>query len=186
MIRVRTTPLAVILLLAGCGVPAQDEPHRVDPARRPLNETIAPAVTEPAGEVAQVMCLVRENRLVQSVRRVDAVPGPQRQLDQLIAGPTPAEQAQDLSTALAATALTVTVPATAVAAVDVGEAEEGAARSDEVLAYGQIVCALTSRVDIAAVSFQRAGQPLQVPRGDLTLTSEPLRAADYRSLIGPG
>ncbi|MBO3744141.1 GerMN domain-containing protein [Actinoplanes flavus] len=186
MIRVRTALLTVALVLAGCGVPAQDDPHRVELPRRPLNETVAPTVTEPVGEVAQVMCLVRDDRLVQSVRRVDAVPGPQRQLDQLIAGPTPAERAQDLSTALATTALTVTVPTTAVAAVEVGETDERAARSDEVLAYGQIVCTLTSRADIAAVSFQRAGRPLQVPRGDLTLTSEPLRAADYRSLIGPG
>lgn len=182
----RTMLLAVTLVLAGCGVPAQDEPHRVDLPRRPLHETIAPTVTEPAGEVAQVMCLVRDNRLVQSVRRVDAVPGPQRQLDQLVTGPTPAERAQGLSTALATTALTVTVPSPAVAAVEVGETEESAARSDEVLAYGQIVCTLTSRADIAVVSFRRQGRPLQVPRGDLTLTSEPLRAADYRSLIGAG
>jgi spore germination protein GerM len=186
MIPVRTAQFAVMLLLGGCGVPAQDEPHQVELPRRPLNETITPAVTEPVGEVAQVMCLVRDNRLVQAVRRVDAIPGPQRQLDQLIAGPTPAEQAQDLSTALATTALTVTVPTTAVATVEVGETDESTGRSDEVLAYGQIVCTLTSRADIAVVSFQRDGRPLQVPRGDLTLTSEPLREADYRSLIGPG
>jgi hypothetical protein len=186
MIRVRTTLFAVTLLLGGCGVPAQDEPHRVELPRRPLNETVTPTAAEPVGEVAQVMCLVRDNRLVQSVRRVDTIPGPQRQLDQLVAGPTPAEQAQDLSTALATTALTVTVPSPAVAAVEVGETDESASRSDEVLAYGQIVCTLTSRADIAVVSFRRAGRPLQVPRGDLTLTSDPLRAADYRSLIGPG
>jgi spore germination protein GerM len=187
MIHVRTAQFAVtLLLLGGCGVPAQDEPHQVELPRRPLNETITPTVTEPAGEVAQVMCLVRDNRLVQAVRRVDAIPGPQRQLDQLIAGPTPAEQAQDLSTALATTALTVTVPTTGVATVEVGETDESTGRSDEVLAYGQIVCTLTSRADIAVVSFQRDGRPLQVPRGDLTLTSEPLREADYRSLIGPG
>jgi spore germination protein GerM len=183
---VRTLLAATVLLVfTGCGVPAQDEPHQVELPRRALNVTTAPTTTEPTGEVAQVMCLVGDNRLVQSVRRVDAIPDPQRQLDQLIAGPTPAEQTRGLSTALAATAMTVTVPANgAVAVVEVGETDESAARSDEVLAYGQIVCTLTSRADIAAVAFQREGQPLQVPRGDLTPSSDPLRAADYRSLIG--
>ena len=132
-----------------------------------------------------MLCLVRDNRLVQVVRRVGAVPDPQRQLDQLVAGPTESEQVQGLSTALAATALTVARPAAGTVAVEVGEADEGAARSDEVLAYGQIVCTLTSRVDVSAVAFRRDGKPLQVPRGDLTLSSEPMRAGDYRALMGP-
>ncbi|MEV0902561.1 GerMN domain-containing protein [Actinoplanes sp. NPDC049802] len=186
IVRMVLTVVAV-LLFTGCGVPVQDEPHQVDLPRRPLNVTAGPTAVEPVGEVAQVMCLVSDDRLVQSVRRVDAIPNPQQQLDQLVAGPTPAEQAQDLSTALAATALTVTVPAGgAVAAVEVGETGESAARSDEVLAYGQIVCTLTSRADIAAVTFQREGRPLQVPRGNLTLSSGPLRTADYQSLLGHG
>ncbi|OJF11374.1 GerMN domain-containing protein [Couchioplanes caeruleus] len=177
---------ATLFLASACGVPTQDEPHPVTLPRRPLNASPSAAASEPAGEVAQVLCLVRDNRLAQTVRRVGAVPGPQRQLDQLIAGPTPAEQAQGLSTALATTTLTVTVPpGAAVATVEISEADDNAARSDEVLAYGQIVCTLTSRADIAAVSFHRDGQPLQVPRGDGTLSSEPLRAADYRILIGP-
>jgi spore germination protein GerM len=174
-----------IFLLAGCGVSAQDEAHPVTLPRRPLTTTSSAPATEPAGEVAQVLCLVRDNQLVQTVRRVDAILGPQRQLDQLVAGPTPAEQVQGLSTALATTALTVRLPAGgATADVEVGEADEGAGRSDEVLAYGQIVCTLTSRADIAAVTFSRDGQPLQVPRGDLTLSADPLSATDYRLLLG--
>lgn len=186
----RTAALVVMFpLLTACGVSAQDEPHPVQLPRRPLNATSPSAVTEPMGDVAQVLCLVRDNRLVQTVRRVDVTPSPQRQLDQLVAGPTPGEQTQGLSTALAATALTVGFPegsADSEAVVEVGEADESAARSDEVLAYGQIVCTLTSRADIAAVSFLREGKALQVPRGDGTLSSGPLRASDYRLLIGPG
>jgi hypothetical protein len=71
------------------------------------------------------------------------------------------------------------------ATVEISEANSGAARNDAVLACGQIVCTLTSRADIAAVSFVRDGRPLQVPRGDGTLTSQALRSTDYRSLIGP-
>lgn len=132
-----------------------------------------------------MLCLVRDTRLAQVVRRVGAVPDPQHQLDQLVAGPTRDEQQRGLSTALAATALTVHL-SSGIADVEVGEAGEGSARSDEVLAYAQIVCTLTSRADVAAVSFSRDGKPLQVPRGDGTLSGDPLRAADYRTLIGSG
>lgn len=176
---------AGVILAGGCGVPAQDEPHPVTLPRRPLDTASSAPAAEPAGGVAQVLCLVRDNQLVQTVRRAGAVPDPQRQLDQLVAGPIPAEQTRGLSTALAATALTVRLPPGGTTAdVEVGESGEGAARSDEVLAYGQIVCTLTSRADIAAVTFSRNGQPLQVPRGDLILSGDPLRAADYRSLMG--
>ncbi|GAA0434872.1 hypothetical protein Aca07nite_00040 [Actinoplanes capillaceus] len=188
MITVRglAAPTAILLLLTACGVPAQDEPHPVTLPRRPLDVTASAAASDPVGEVAQVLCLIRDDRLVQTVRRSDAPPVPQRQLDLLAAGPTPAEQAQGMSTALATTTLSVTVSAaTAIAAVEIGAAGEGTGRSDEALAYGQIVCTLTSRADIAAVSFRRDGRPLQVPRGDGQLTGDPLRAADYRSLIGP-
>ncbi|MBG0565445.1 GerMN domain-containing protein [Actinoplanes aureus] len=186
-VRARAALATALLLLAGCGVPAQDEPHPVTLPRPPLGTASPVASAAAGGEAAQVLCLVRDNRLTQTVRRVDSVTDPQRQLDQLVAGPTAAEQAQGLTTALAATALTVTLPPGATTAtVEVGAAGEGAARSDEVLAYGQIVCTLTARTDIATVAFVRAGRPLQVPRGDGTLSSSPLRVADYRSLIGPG
>ncbi|WP_430788609.1 GerMN domain-containing protein [Actinoplanes sp. G11-F43] len=186
-VRSLAVALSAGFVLGGCGVPAQDEPHVVTLPRRPLNVTASPeASTDPVGEVAQVLCLIRDSRLVQTVRRVDAVPRPQRLLDMLVEGPNQPEQAQGLSTALATTTLTVTLPAgSTTAAVEVGEAGEGAGRSDEVLAYGQIVCTLTSRADVSAVTFQRDGRPLQVPRGDGILSGSPLRAADYRSLIGP-
>ncbi|WP_433796949.1 GerMN domain-containing protein [Actinoplanes sp. CA-252034] len=178
--------LSALLLLSACGVPAQDEPHPVVLPRQPLNATASAATAEPAGEVAQVLCLTRDERLVETVRRSGVPLRPQRQLDLLVTGPTPAEQAQGLSTALAATALTVTVPAGgATAAVEIGAPEEGAGRVVEALAYGQIVCTLTARTDIAAVTFLRNGQPLQVPDGDGAVTGGPLTAADYRSLIDP-
>jgi hypothetical protein len=176
---------AAVLLLAGCGVPAQDEPHPVSLPRRPLNSTSSAPASGMVGDVAQVMYLVRDNRLVPTVRRFAEVPGPQEQLDQLVAGPTPAEQAVGLSTALSAAALRVgRLSAGGTVAVEVAEAEEGTARTDEMLAYGQIVCTLTSRADVAAVTFVRDGQQLRVPRGDLTLSSDPLRESDYRALVG--
>jgi hypothetical protein len=185
-VRGRAALIASLLLISGCGVPAQDEPHPVTLPRRPLNETASAAAAELVGEVAQILCLTRDDRLVHAVRRSDALLSPQRLLNLLIAGPTAAEREQGMGTALATTSLSITV-ATAgrTAAVEISEPGEGTGRSDEALAYGQVVCTLTSRPDIVAVTFLRDGRPLQVPRGDGILTGDPLRAADYRSLMDP-
>ena len=174
------------VLLSSCGVPAQDEPHTVDLPRRPLTspETGAMATTM-AGEVARVLCLVRNDRLVQVVRRGQVYPSVQQQLDDLVAGPTRAESVNGLSTALAGLTVTARPGPDSQAVVETTEEDEGSARSNEILAYGQVVCTLTARADVAAVAFTREGRRLEVPRADGNLTSEPLRAADYATLVGP-
>ncbi|WP_199516638.1 GerMN domain-containing protein [Nucisporomicrobium flavum] len=179
--------LVTCLLSAACGLPPEDEPRRADLPRRPLTSpTATTAGTEAPGEVVEVLCLVRDARIVQAVRRVGAPPTVQRQLETLAAGPTEAERANGLTTALATTSLSVDVPAgTTQARVEVPETDEGNARSDETLAYGQIVCTLTSRMDVSTVVFTRDGEVLQVPRGDGSLSRDPLAAGDYASLIAP-
>ena len=72
----------------------------------------------------------------------------------------------------------------AVIAIDVLTGE--GARSGEVLAYGQIVCALTSGdAEIDTVSFVIRGEPLAVPRADGSLAGRELTIADYASLLDP-
>ncbi|MEV4703177.1 GerMN domain-containing protein [Actinoplanes sp. NPDC049316] len=175
------------LLGAACGLPAEDEPRKAELPRRPLTSPAATtAGTEPPGEVVEVLCLVRDGRIVQAVRRVSAPPTVQRQLETLAAGPTEAERANGLTTALAATTLRVDVPAGSTEAqVEVAETDESNARSDETLAYGQIVCTLTSRADVNSVVFTRGGDVLQVPRADGSLSRGPLGAGDYADLIAP-
>ena len=176
---------AAVVLLGGCGVRAQSEPHGVDLPRHPLT-TPGAGATVPVGEVAQVVCLVRDGRLVQTVRRTPTYPGVQAQLDSLVAGPTQAERTAGLGSALSSVALIGRLLAGAEATVEVPDVEEGNARNDEILAYGQIVCTLTARDDVGAVVFTRGGQPLDVPRSDGTLTGGPLRSSDYADLLAPG
>lgn len=174
-------------LLASCGLPADDQPHAVDLPRRPLTTPAAGAVgTEPPGEVVEVLCLVRDGRIVQTVRRVSTPPSAQRQVEHLVAGPTEAERAIGLTTALATTSLTVDLlPGTTEARVQVAAADQSNARSDETIAYGQVVCTLTTRMDVNSVVFTRDGEVLQVPRADGSLSKGALRGSDYASLIGP-
>ncbi|XVV17222.1 GerMN domain-containing protein [Actinoplanes sp. CA-131856] len=170
-----------VALAASCGVPAEDSPHPVELPRAPLNSSGAPAVP-PAGEVASVLCLVRDDRLVQSVRRAPAYPSVQQQMNDLVTGPTAQESGSGLSTALAG--LTVTATAGPGPRVTV-EVSEGEARKDDILAYGQMVCTLTARPDVAAVAFTREGRVLEVPRADGTLTEGPLTSEDYAALVAP-
>ncbi|WP_127507806.1 GerMN domain-containing protein [Actinoplanes solisilvae] len=181
-------PAAIVLtlLLAACGVPSQDNPHVVELPRRPLTSPDGSAVaTDPDGEVAHVLCLVRGDRLAQTVRRARTYPSVQQQLDDLVAGPTPAESSAGLSTALAGLTVAAGAAQNGQVTVETAEQDEGSARNNEILAYGQMVCTLTGRADVATVSFTRDGQRLEVPRADGTLSDELLHAGDYAGLLGP-
>ena len=182
--------LSIVLagcLVTSCGVPAQEEPHAVELPRQPFTTPASGAVASGSvGDVAAVLCFRRDDRLVEVVRRADVVPTAARHIEDLVAGPTEAERNNGVTTSLTGLTLTVDAPAgSGQATVEVTEADEGGARSDEVLVYGQIVCTLTSRADISAVTFVRDGTPLDVPRADGSLAQGPLSAGDYRELIGP-
>jgi hypothetical protein len=73
----------------------------------------------------------------------------------------------------------------AVAVVDIGDGPPEAGRTDEILAFGQIVCTLAARSDVNGVVFVRGDQPLEVPRSDGSLSSGPVTAANYADLIAP-
>ena len=180
-----TAVLLAGALLSSCGVSAQDEPHPVELPRRPLTEQRSTAPSEgPPGDVAEVLCLVRDDRLVQVVRRVATPPTPQQHVDHLLAGPTEAERHRGLSTALAGSTIAVRV-ADATAKVEISEADETSARSDETIGYAQIVCTLTTRADVTSVVLSRDGEQLEVPRADGSLSRGPLYGSDYQGLIVP-
>jgi hypothetical protein len=72
------------------------------------------------------------------------------------------------------------------AVIAIDEPAGAGARSDDVLAYGQIVCTLTGRgAEIGTVSFVSHGEPLAVPRPDGSLTGGELTISDYTSLLDP-
>jgi hypothetical protein len=105
-------------------------------------------------------------------------------LQDLLAGPTVDERADGLSTALSAADVTGLTIVQRRATVSVAARPDGAARSDEVLAYGQIVGTLTSQgAEVGTVSFTSGGRPLGVPKADGALSTGPLTIADYAGLI---
>ncbi|QLQ35651.1 GerMN domain-containing protein [Micromonospora robiginosa] len=176
--------LLAAVLLAGCGVPVDDEPRLV---REPPGRFPTPAGTstaDPDGRVGEPFCFVRDEGLAVVNRRVDGLPGVDAHLQHLLAGPDSAERRSGLATALPGTVVVAGATLTGgVATVDVRQAGQEAGRNDEVLAFGQIVCSLTQRPDVDSVAFRRDGQPLEVPRADGSVSALPLTAADYRPLM---
>jgi hypothetical protein len=192
---IRSVHLAVAVafafVLAGCGVPAERDPRPIEvDAMSSASETGTEApragVGTASGPVEEVLYFVRDGRLVAVRRPVQRLPDPQTQLEHLVSGPTDAEHDQGLSSALTGLGITAKLRVEAVTAVvDLGVQPDSAGRSDEVLAYGQIVCTLTARPDIDSVSFHYDDEPVDVPRGDASLGRQPLTAVDYRPLLAP-
>ncbi|TDC76348.1 hypothetical protein E1193_24065 [Micromonospora sp. KC606] len=170
------------LALAGCGVPAEDEPRAI---RTPVGVGMPPPTTvgPESGRVTQPLCLARDGRLVRVVRQVDVAGDVELHLRRLLAGPSPAEQARGLGSALPG-AVDITGGRLVDGRAEVGVAppDDESGRTDEVLAYGQIVCTLDARDDVNGVSFVREGRPLAVPRADGSLFPGPLTAADYAAV----
>lgn len=175
--------VVVVCLLAGaCGVPVDDAPRDLD-RPRPASGSHRP-VPGGLGSAVERLYLVRDGALVRTVRRVQVAPTPQRMLDDLLAGPTTAELRDGLTSALSTMRVDSMTVVQRRATVTISHPLGEAARSDEILAYGQIVCTLTSQgAEIGTVSFATAGRPLGVPRGDGSLSSQPLTIADYAGLL---
>ncbi|MCW3845013.1 GerMN domain-containing protein [Micromonospora yasonensis] len=182
--RRRLAAVLLVALLGGCGVPVDDSPRPLLPPRGSFPSPADTATADPDGRVDETLCFVRNDRLEALTRWVDGIPDVDTQLQHLLAGPDDAERDAGMATALPGTITVAGATATGtVAMVDVREAGDETGRSDEVLAFGQIVCTLTHRSDVDSVAFRRDGQPLAVPRADGSLSALPLTAADYRPLL---
>ncbi|MET8147867.1 GerMN domain-containing protein [Actinoplanes sp. NPDC049668] len=176
--------VAVCLSAGACGVPADQTPRDLD-RPRPASGSNTPA-PDGFGTAIERLYLIRDGSLARTLRRVPAPPTPQQMLTDLLAGPTTAEQQDGLSSALSTMRINGMTVNQRRATVAINEPPDQAARSDEILAYGQIVCTLTSQgADVGTVSFTSAGRPLGVPRGDGSLSTQPLTIADYASLLDP-
>ncbi|GAA0369894.1 hypothetical protein GCM10009541_10510 [Micromonospora gifhornensis] len=184
--RVHVAVAALLLaVVTACGVPGEDRPRAVTPPPGPFppTATVAPTTAE-TGAVTEVLYFSREDRLVPVIRRIDEVPTVDVQLRDLLAGPTHTERDDGLTNALTGALSNAEVELVdGQARVTVTPTVADTGRTDEMLAYGQIVCTLTARADVDAVIFLRDGAPLSVPRGDHSLSSDPLTAADYAVLI---
>jgi hypothetical protein len=175
--------LLALMLAGGCGVPVDSAPRDIDnPHVLPSDEPLAAN----AGTRLVRLYLVRAGRLVRISHRVPAPLDPQGQLQELLNGPREADSAQGLTSALTTMNVGPVTVLNRRATVLIGAPAAPGARSDEVLAYAQIVCTLTSQgAEVGTVSFVSPDGPLAVPRADGKLSEGALTIADYADLIDP-
>lgn len=174
--------LCVVLAVAGCGIAPQSTAQPIEPPLGPFQAVTSPSpLPTTSGSIPESLYLVKDGRLVAQIRHVATVSTMDDVIDDLLAGPTEAESAAGMSSALVGVTVTGVQLDTGLATVDLGEPIGG--RSDELLAYAQVVCTLTARNDVRWVRFTRGGKSIDVPRGDSSLSHGPLTFSDYAELI---
>lgn len=180
-------PLLVLLacgLMAGCGVPTDDEPRTLDRAAAPFRVFATQTPAQPDGEAQAELFLVRDG-LVQPVQRQIPLPGSAQQvLQQLFEGPTEAESASGLSTALTAGLEPEGLEVRDRIAVVTLENLDEQVRTDQVVALAQIVATLVALPEIDGVRFRSQGRDVPVPRGDGSLTDAPVNRESYAEQLG--
>jgi hypothetical protein len=193
--RPRAALVAVLLALAGCGVPTGGPPTAVPDSEVPYGllsqsppppaaGSDAPGVGEPG-----VYLLQGTDRVVARVRQLPDRPVEEQLqllLDDLAAGPAGEEEAEGLTTALAPDVdLTLASLTGGTATVDaVGAADVPIGRETRV-AVAQVVLTATSLPGVSSVRLLVDGAPVAAPLPSGRLTDEPLTAADYLGTVAP-
>lgn len=168
-----------------CGIPIDHtpEPLEIPPQYRSTETTNTPPEVATEGSLTVTLCLTRDGRLVPHVRTVEAPRSPQQLLADLIDGPTESE-VEDLGLGSALTGLrSISVAGINGGIVEVAVGDlEGITATSQLLIFAQIVCTIDALDSVAGVRFSQDGEPLAVPRFDLT-SAEIVYADDYAGML---
>ncbi|HWC40174.1 MAG TPA: GerMN domain-containing protein [Acidimicrobiales bacterium] len=183
------TALVAAGSLVACGIPADSQPQAL--ARKDIPfDLLAPSTTiaapgTPGARVPINVYLVGITGLVPVSRGVRAPATLAEALNALLTGPTDAEVATGLRTAVSAqTSLSAGVVGFGVGTIDLGGTFGQVGGQEQILAVAQLVFTATSVPGIVKVQFTLGGRPVEVPAGDGTLTQGPLGRSDFPSLGG--
>jgi spore germination protein GerM len=182
----RALLVATVLVVSGaCGVPTDDQARVAGPDEVPFGlldpERQADAGDPPAGTtVAEVYLFADEEAtLVPVARRVDG-PALAATLAELERDPTDAEAAAGLRSALAdSDVIAGAGTSSETATVDLGEGFAAIGGAEQLVAISQIVFTATARPGVEQVTFTLDGRPIEIPRGDGSLTSGAVSRDDY-------
>ena len=174
---------ALVVLIAGCGVPRDDEPRALDPANAPFRVFEQGPSKAPQGEGRVALYFVRNGRVVLQTRAVERSTEIDELLRLLLEGPTVDEVESGTTSSLPTTFTVedVQVGDDGIAVVTIGSGATQTSTSP--LGFAQIVATLTAPGRAESVRFRQEGVDLRVPRGDGSLTSEPVDRDDYAELL---
>ena len=178
--------LAAILLLhatASCAVPLQDRPQVIDTDRRAPAETIQPDPTaEPQADTS--IYVIRGGRLVRVTRQVPAGNRVENTLASLLAGTLPAEESQQLRTAIPAAVTKVDLRTDGhIAIMRVPAAFLALSGPEQVLAVAQLVWTVTDTGEATGLRLiDNSSTPVALPVEGGDLVYRPVRRTDYHTL----
>jgi spore germination protein GerM len=177
--------LVAAISLVACGVPSDDEPGLVPQGEIPAAlraDAEGPSVIG-AGRRVDVWFL-RDDGLVPRQRRIEDPATPQAVVDQLLAGPTVAEQGDGLRSAIPqADAVTEVSVSRGVASVALSSSFADIPANDQRSAVAQLVLTLTDRPGIGRVRFLVADEPVSVPLPNGEQTDEAVSREDFEELV---
>jgi spore germination protein GerM len=177
--------LTVVVVAGGCGISTQSKAQRVDNDDVPFGLlTPRAGVADPAttGRPVLVYLLGAGDHLVPVERRIPRGAKLDAVTRVLGAGPTKDELALGLSSPLPPRQVNKATTSRGVALVDLEASFADLPSQDQSVGIAQLVFTLTGQPGIGRVSFTLAGQPVDVPRGDGALTTDPLVREDFPKL----
>ncbi|HEV8627043.1 MAG TPA: GerMN domain-containing protein, partial [Acidimicrobiia bacterium] len=177
------------LVLAGCGVPPDDQATLAAPASVPFDLLgQSPSVTATSLPFAQTekatLFLVQGERLAPVQRELPAPVSVESVLEALASGPTTTEVQLGLRTALLTTPGLVNSGGVSggIATIDLGQPFTEIAGRDQIVALAQIVSTVTGLPGVGRVRFTLDGNPVGILRGDGAVTTETVSRDDYATL----
>jgi Sporulation and spore germination len=164
--------VAVVVSLAGCGVPVDKQPSALSRHGIPFgllqpnpSTTTATTTPSPIEVPVQIFLIGPTGHLEPVTRQVSgSTPDLPTVLEALVAGATDAESARGLQSALTTqtTVLSATIAA-GVATVNLGGTFGQLVGPPEIQAVAQVVFTATAFPAVTGVTFELSGQPVQVP-----------------------
>jgi Sporulation and spore germination len=177
--------IATLLVLAACGVSTQKSPRQIGDGDIPFglaDRAPAGAATSTGAATFQYdIYLVSGDRLEPVKRGQSAVVSATAVLRALTKGPTTSEAAAGLRTLLdPGTTVDHVAVRGDLATIDLnGDPETFRPGADQSLALAQLVYTATALPGVSRVQVRLGGSPAEIPRGDGTLTTGPVRRSDY-------
>jgi len=179
--------LVLLVTIAACGVSTQDAPRVADDDSVPFGlllpnpSTIVPPATALTTE-AVTLYFIAGDRLVAVEQRLDPPVSIGEVVDAL--AEPPVEDGRSLRSATGPPFGVAQMRLRAgVVQVDLAPSVASLGGDAQLLAIAQLVCSLTARPGVGQVAFTLAGAPVDVPRGDGTLTSGAVSRDDYAQLL---
>lgn len=183
----RVAIVACLGALVACGVPSDRGPRAIPQRDVPFDLLAAPTTSPPttqfqAREIVPIY-LIGSGRLALVTREVQPPASLLRIVQALLAGPTADESGSGLRTAITGqtNVLSIRVQET-IATIDLSGGFADIGGREQILALAQLVYTTTARPAVRGVRLSLDGRVVEVPRGDGTLTQEPLRREDFGTL----